>query len=181
VLRWVQDRAARPLLLAIDDMHWADADSLALVSFLCRRMGGLRAGLIASLRPWPARAGEVAAGLASEGCGSIQHLAPLSEAAAGSLLQARLGRSVPGPVRRRVFELCARNPLLVEQLAVAIGHGENLPELAGTGAGAFGRGGVAGPVRWPAAGGDALRAGGSGAGRPFPAGDRRAGGRAARR
>ena len=57
MLRWLQDRPGSALLLAVDDMHWADADSLALVSFLCRRMGALRLGLIATLRPWPSRPG----------------------------------------------------------------------------------------------------------------------------
>ena len=56
VLRWLQDRTGSALLLAVDDLHWADADSLALVCFTCRRMGPLRLALIASLRPWPPQA-----------------------------------------------------------------------------------------------------------------------------
>jgi DNA-binding CsgD family transcriptional regulator len=140
VLRWLQDRADGALLLAVDDLHWADADSLALVSFLCRRMGSLRAGLIASLRPWPAGALQVAAALEGEGCGSICQLAPLSEAAAGALIQARLGYHLDAGVRHRAFVLCAGNPLLLEQLAVAIGQGGQVPEAVGAGAAAFGQG-----------------------------------------
>jgi DNA-binding CsgD family transcriptional regulator len=140
VLRWLQDRAGSALLLAVDDLHWADADSLALVSFVCRRMGSLRAGLIASLRPWPTGALQVAEALAEEGRGGIQRLAPLSEAAAGTVLQARVGRPLDEAARHRAFVLCAGNPLLLEQLAVAVGEGGQVPKEAGARTAAFGQG-----------------------------------------
>jgi predicted ATPase len=128
------------VLLAVDDLHWADADSLALVSFLCRRMGPVPLGLIAALRPWPDQARAAAEGLTGEGRGVLCRLGPLSEQAAGSLLQARLGRPLPVVVQRRAFELCAGNPLLLEQLAVAISEGGQVPEAAGAGMAAFGQG-----------------------------------------
>ena len=140
VLRWLQERPDGPVLLAIDDLHWADADSLALVSFLCRRLGSAPAGLVATLRPWPAGAREAVEGLAGEGRGGLWRLGPLSETAAGCLLETRLGRALPGPARRRAFALCAGNPLLTEQLAVAIGEGAEVPAVSGTGgAVAFGQ------------------------------------------
>jgi DNA-binding CsgD family transcriptional regulator len=140
VLRWLRDRAGGALLLAIDDLHWADADSLALVSFLCRRMGSLRAGLIATLRPWPAEALQIAEAVMQEGRYNIEHLAPLSEAAAGTLIEARLGRPLAPAARHRAFMLCAGNPLLLEQLAVAIGEGGQVPEAAGAGTAAAAQG-----------------------------------------
>ena len=140
VLRWLQRRMGSALLLAFDDLHWADADSLALLSFLCRRMDSAPVGLIASLRPWPPDAQEAAAGLVHEGHGTLWWLAPLSKEAAGSLLHTRLGRPLPDVVRQRAFVLCAGNPLLLEQLAVAIGEGGDVPAAAGAGQAAFGRG-----------------------------------------
>ncbi len=140
VLRWLQDRAGSGLFLALDDLHWADADSLALVCFTCRRMGTLRLALIASLRPWPPEASTAVADLANAGCGSICRLAPLSQAAAGSLLEARLGRMLPAEAKKRAYALCAGNPLLLEQLAVALGSGADLPWAAGVGGVAFGQG-----------------------------------------
>ena len=128
-------------MLVIDDMHWADADSLALVWFLCRRLGPVRAGLIASLRPWPAEACAIVDELAGEGRGALRRLAPLSEAAAGTLIaKGRLGRSLAAAARHRAFVLCPGNPLLLEQLAVAIGEGGEVPEAFGAGTAAFGRG-----------------------------------------
>ena len=140
VLRWLQDRAGTGLLLVIDDMHWADADSLALVSFLCRRLGSLRVGLIASMRPWPAGACAVVEELAGEGRGALRRLAPLSEAAAGTLIEGRLGCSLAATARHRAFVLCAGNPLLLEQLAVAIGEGGEVPEAFEAGTAVFGQG-----------------------------------------
>ena len=126
VLRWLRDRAGDRVFLAIDDLHWADADSVALVSFLCRRMDQVPFGLIASLRPWPAMARDTAAQLMHEGHGNVLRLLPLTEQAAGTLLQARLGRQVPAEARQRAFELSAGNPLLLEQLAVAMGKGTDV-------------------------------------------------------
>jgi DNA-binding CsgD family transcriptional regulator len=139
VLRWLQDRTGSGLLLALDDLHWADTDSIALICFLCRRMGPLRLALIASLRPWPPEAGAAVADLAGEGCGSIRRLVPLSQAAAGSLLQARVGRVLPAEARQRAFALCAGNPLLLKQAAMALGRGEDLPAAAEAGSAAFGQ------------------------------------------
>ena len=139
VLRWLERREGAPVVLVVDDLHWADADSLALAVFLCRRMSLLRAGLLASLRPWPATALEAAAGLAQEGCARIERLAPLTVAGAAALLAAQIGGPVPVAVRRRAFKLCAGNPLLLEQVAVAIGRGETVPDTAHAGRGRSGR------------------------------------------
>jgi DNA-binding CsgD family transcriptional regulator len=138
VLRWLQNRAGDPAFLAIDDLHWADADSVALVSFLCRRLDQVPLGLIASLRPWPARAYETAAQLVDEGHGLVLRLRPLSERAAGSLLDSRLGRQAPATARRRAFELSAGNPLLLEQLAMAMESGGDVPAAASPGVAASG-------------------------------------------
>ncbi len=131
VLRWLERRDGQPTLLVVDDLHWADADSLALAVFLCRRMSSLRAGLLASLRPWPVVALESAMGLAQEGCARLERLAPLTSGAATSLLETRVGRPVPAEVSRRAGQLCAGNPLLLEQMAMAIGRGEDVPDTGG--------------------------------------------------
>jgi DNA-binding CsgD family transcriptional regulator len=140
VLRWLQRRTGPALLLAVDDMQWADADSVALVTFLGRRMESVPFGLIAGLRPWPPGAYETAKGLVHDGHGHLLRLAPLSAEAAGALLEQRVGRPVAKPVRQRAFLLSAGNPLLLEQLAVTVGRGESVPETGQAGAAGFGQG-----------------------------------------
>jgi len=137
VLRWLERQAGQPTLFVLDDLHWADADSLALFSFICRRIASLPVGILAAMRPWPAEALEAALGLAHEGSAQVERLAALSDPASCSLLGARVGRPVTGEVVRRAVGLCAGNPLLLEQAAITIGHGEDVPDPAGLAAGAI--------------------------------------------
>src|SRR4051812_22265681 len=44
LLRMLVEDAA--VVLAIDDVQWLDADSEATLEFVCRRLGGLRVGLV---------------------------------------------------------------------------------------------------------------------------------------
>ena len=140
VLRWLEQHAGQPALLVLDDLHWADADSLALFCFICRRIATTAIGVLAAMRPWPAEALQAALGLAHEGCATLERLAPLSDPAACALLAARVGRPVSGEIGRRALGLCAGNPLLLEQVAITIGRGEDLPEPAGPAAGQIGDG-----------------------------------------
>ena len=92
-LRRVRRQAAdRPLLLAFDDLHWSDPDSLALVHLLCRRAPELPVAVVATARPWPDAALRMAEQLAAHALADIQRLPPLSD------LAARAGAA--GPVRR---------------------------------------------------------------------------------
>jgi DNA-binding CsgD family transcriptional regulator len=140
ILQWLQSQTGRGMLLVLDDLHWADADSVALFSFICRRLSTLRLGLIVALRPWPSQAHEAAASLAHEGCGTIQRLAPLSEAASGLLLDDRVGVVLTEQQRHRAFALAAGNPLLLEQLAVALRAGGELPDADAPGHAGVGQG-----------------------------------------
>lgn len=131
VLRWLQERAGGKVFLAFDDLHWADADSLALISFISRRASSLALGVLACMRPWPPAAGATTAALAHEGHGTVQALKPLSPSAASTLLETSIGSRVAEPVAQRAFALCAGNPLLLGQVAIAIGRGEDLPAASG--------------------------------------------------
>jgi DNA-binding CsgD family transcriptional regulator len=138
-LGWLE-HVPGPVLLALDDLHWADPDSLALLSFLCRRLAGLPVAVLGTLRPWPPAAHELASALVYEGHASMQRLAPLSGDAAATLLAARLGGPVTEVESRTTAALCAGNPLLLEQVAASLsrrGQGEALIGV-GTGVGAEG-------------------------------------------
>jgi DNA-binding CsgD family transcriptional regulator len=134
VMRWLEHTTG-PVLLALDDLHWADPDSLALLSFLCRRLNGLPVAVLGTLRPWPPAAHELISALVHDGDASVQRLAPLSEEASAAVLATRLGRPITHAVADGAAALCVGNPLLLEQVAAAVSaHGSQADPLMGTGA-----------------------------------------------
>lgn len=120
ILRGVQAAASSPLLVAVDDMHWSDPDSLTAIHLICRRLASLPVALIATARPWPAEAVNSARDLAAQGLARIAPLAPLSTVAVRQLLLARLAGSVPDTVLDQAIEVCGGNPLLVEQVTIEL-------------------------------------------------------------
>jgi DNA-binding CsgD family transcriptional regulator len=135
ILGWLRGRAGLPVLLAVDDLHWADTDSIVMLDLLCRRLGGLAAVVVATLRPWPATALQHARGLVADAHGVLERLLPLSESACAVLLEDRLGAGLAPGFVERAKQASAGNPLLLREIADARLHGEDL--LAG-GAGRFG-------------------------------------------
>jgi DNA-binding CsgD family transcriptional regulator/Tfp pilus assembly protein PilF len=123
LLRWLE-RSEQGVLITIDDLHWADSDSLDLLSLLCRRIGSLPAAVIATMRAWPEEAREVALRLAGAGLAEHVRLAPLSREGSAAVLVERAGRQVSEAASSKAWELCAGNPLLLEQVASAIRRGE---------------------------------------------------------
>jgi DNA-binding CsgD family transcriptional regulator len=123
VLRWLETRPREPMLLALDDLHWADADSLALFAFLARRLEPLGVALVATLRPWPTAAEEAATALVADGRAELVRLPPLSERSVREML----GEAVDTAAAHEAWELCSGNPLLVEQVILALHRGEHVP------------------------------------------------------
>jgi len=119
VLHWLQE-VTDPLLLVLDDLHWADPDSLALLSFVCRRLTGLPVAVLGAFRPWPPPAHEMAGALVYDGHASMQRLAPLSDDAATALLAAWSSGLVAEVQLDAMAALCGGNPLLLEQVAASL-------------------------------------------------------------
>ncbi len=128
VLRWLEGRSGPAILLALEDLHWADADSIALTAFIGRRISSLPVAIIGTLRPWPSGAGDAVMDLVDDHCATAERLAALSEGAATALLADRLGYEPSAEVGRRAFRFCAGNPLLMQQMAVAISQGGEVPD-----------------------------------------------------
>jgi len=131
VLRGLQERSGGPLFVAVDDLHWADPDSLRLLAFLTRRLEGMPVALIATLRPWPREAAEACAELAAAGSCVLEPLVALSRPAAAELLAERASGRISEAAERGAWRLCAGNPLLVGELARAVARGERVPESDG--------------------------------------------------
>ncbi|MFZ0119133.1 MAG: AAA family ATPase [Pseudonocardiaceae bacterium] len=128
ILRGVRDAAVSPLLLALDDLHWSDPDSLTVIHLICRRLASLPVALIATARPWPVEAITSAQDLAAQGLAVIEPLAPLSTAATRKLLRSRVSAEISAEMVDKAIDVCGGNPLLVEQVAVELRRSGKLSE-----------------------------------------------------
>ena len=126
---WIAATVIRPQLLALDDLHWADPDSLSLLRTLVLHAPSRGLAIVATLRPWPQAAADAAAEAAAAGVATVVHLEPLSDAAARVLVaQVRGGSPGSEPaVARSVRERCGGNPLLLRQLATLPVDAETFP------------------------------------------------------
>ncbi len=122
-----------PLLLAIDDLHWADEPSQRFVAHLGHRLDGLPVLLVVTAReprPAAAQAAGVIGGLAAEPGSAVLRPAALSAAACaeivcGHLAGGRAAGPAPGGRPAGAFlaacrELTGGNPLLLHALAASL-------------------------------------------------------------
>jgi DNA-binding CsgD family transcriptional regulator len=123
--------AVRPLLVALDDAHWADPDSLTLLRLMCRRLAGLPVAVLVTARPWPAETARAAGELSQEGLAVAQRLLPLSDRASTSLLTDWLGTRAHTTDLDAAVASCAGNPLLLGHVATELAAGQALPDHAG--------------------------------------------------
>jgi DNA-binding CsgD family transcriptional regulator/tetratricopeptide (TPR) repeat protein len=109
-LYWVAANLAaeRPVLLAIDDIHWSDPPSLAFVSYLADRTVELPLALVCALRP---HEGEQALPI-----GTWLHPAPLTERATAALMRDRLDPRPSAALARACHHASGGNPYLLSEL-----------------------------------------------------------------
>jgi DNA-binding CsgD family transcriptional regulator len=111
-----------PLLITVDDAHWADTPSLVFLGFLTRRLDALRvAVVIASRRGERGREAELVRQLMTDSAGASLDLAPLTMAATADLVRSLLGDVAPDEVCAACHAATDGNPFLVQELARALG------------------------------------------------------------
>ncbi len=117
-----------PLVIVLDDLHWADSASLDLVAALLRRPPSAAVLLALSLRPRqaPERLSAALARAERESRTVTLALLPLEPEAATTLL----GASVPAHLRDVLFLESGGNPFYLEQLARMVQTQPTLPRAA---------------------------------------------------
>ncbi|HEV8268149.1 MAG TPA: protein kinase [Thermoanaerobaculia bacterium] len=109
----------RPVILVLEDLHWADRSSVDLLGYLARRIGEMRLLVVATYRPsevevarHPLR--QALRGLSSTGSASAEiAAAPFSREEVESFLSRELGAPVAADVIEFVHRRTEGNPLFV--------------------------------------------------------------------
>jgi DNA-binding NarL/FixJ family response regulator len=107
--------ARTPVVLVLDDLHWADDASLELIVHLLRRPAPARILTALAFREGQLPTAVLAALEASARESSVSELrlTPLSAAEADALM----GEDVPAPVREEVYRQSGGNPFYLQELA----------------------------------------------------------------
>jgi DNA-binding NarL/FixJ family response regulator len=111
----------RPLLLAVDDLQWADRESLRFLAYLAHRLDGERMLVAATRRSSdPGTDPALLADLAQDPLAVAVHPRPLSALAVRELVRARLGAEADPSFCDECHAATGGNPLLLRQLLTAL-------------------------------------------------------------
>lgn len=110
--------AREPLVIAIDDAHWADAPSLRFADYLAGRLDGLPVAVVVAARPSePGAPAELLERLRSGRDPLLVSPGPLGERATAALLREHWRREPSAAFVAACHRSCAGNPLYVHALA----------------------------------------------------------------
>src|SRR6266705_4504137 len=128
-LYWLVANLGGPLVLAVDDAHWADAPSLRWLAHLAARVEHLPVALLLAVRDGPDEPellGELRA------AGTRMRLRPLGPDATAALVRRQLGTLLDDGAGEELFREChastGGNPFLLEALATALRDGDQKAE-----------------------------------------------------
>jgi DNA-binding CsgD family transcriptional regulator len=132
-LYWlVGNLAARgPLVIAVDDAHWADAPSLRWLAHLAARIEGLPAALLLAVRNGPDQPAMIEE-LRACPAGTPLPLGPLEAQVTAALVRQRLGQQADDQLCQACYARTGGNPFLLEALATALrapGHDDLLARV----------------------------------------------------
>jgi class 3 adenylate cyclase/tetratricopeptide (TPR) repeat protein len=126
----------RPLALMLDDLQWADEDSIQLIRYLVRTVASGPIFLLISLRPYSdsssGGASKLIADLDRMRVTQVLRLERLSRIQTGELLKSLLGASVEESTVQSLHARSEGVPFFIEELARAYREAEALQLIDGT-------------------------------------------------
>jgi DNA-binding CsgD family transcriptional regulator len=137
-LFWLTSNLAErePLVLVVDDAHWADAPSLRFLLYLAERLDELAVALLVSMRSGDPGTDEgIAAELAGTPTAELLPLGPLSPATVERMVLAVLPDAGDDYVAA-CQELSRGNPFMVQELLRETAHSGGTPSVASLGSAA---------------------------------------------
>jgi tetratricopeptide (TPR) repeat protein len=109
----------RPLLMVLEDLHWADDCTLDVLDLLIQRTDPCPLLLLGTGRPDTTRLGSVFEPAAAAGRATILELAPLDRDAVAALTRDRLGCEPPVQLVEIVADRSGGVPLFAEEIVVS--------------------------------------------------------------
>jgi DNA-binding CsgD family transcriptional regulator len=131
-LALLTDRAAvAPVLLVLEDLHWADTSTLDLVVFLAHNLHDRRVLLLATYRADEPASAErmrrLAGGVRRSGSALVLELGPLDREELAALLATHARAPLPVALTDAIAARSEGNPFFAEELLAAGDRGRELP------------------------------------------------------
>ncbi|GAA1018186.1 hypothetical protein Aple_033920 [Acrocarpospora pleiomorpha] len=112
--------ADHPLVIVLDDLHWADTPSLRFAAFLAARLDALPVVLVLALRPGHDRIGHLTSAIAGLPHTTTRVLRPLSRDGCAELLAEAIDAEPDRELAGQCHAMSRGNPFLMRELAAQL-------------------------------------------------------------